>query len=105
MRATDRGGLHSYDGGKKLPAVKRHLRTDTFGTILTACVSPASVNDRDRAARVLLARARELLWRRKHVWVDQGYRGPDFIGWIWTSPGVPLKIVVRAMAAYPTKVQ
>ncbi|SPL88125.1 Mobile element protein [[Actinomadura] parvosata subsp. kistnae] len=59
MRATDRGGLHGYDGGKKVPGVKRHLLVDTLGTVVTAYVSPASVNDRDGAV-VLLARAGEL---------------------------------------------
>ncbi len=43
VRASDRGGLHGYDGGKKVNGVKRHLLVDTLGTVLTACVSPASV--------------------------------------------------------------
>ncbi|MGW0804049.1 IS5 family transposase [Nonomuraea sp. NPDC002799] len=94
VRATDRGGLHGYDGGKKVPGVKRHLLVDTLGTVLTACVSPASVNDRDGAV-VLLSRARELLRRLKHVWADQGYRGQDFIGWILDQFGVTVQIVAR----------
>lgn len=44
VRATDRGGLHGYDGDKKVPGVKRHLLVDTLGTVVTACVNPASVN-------------------------------------------------------------
>ncbi|GAA3704578.1 hypothetical protein GCM10022224_082590 [Nonomuraea antimicrobica] len=34
--------------------MKRHLLVDTFGAVVTACVSPASVNDRNGAV-VLLA--------------------------------------------------
>lgn len=94
VRATDRGGLHGYDGGKKVPGVKRHLLVDTLGTVVTACVGPASVNDRDGAV-VLLARAGELLRRLKHVWVGQGCRGQEFIGWILDQFGVTLQIVVR----------
>lgn len=94
VRATDRGGLHGYDGGKKVPGVKRHLLVDTLGTVLTACLSPASVNDRDGAV-VLLSRARGILRRLKHVWADQGYRGQDFIGWILEQFGVTLQIVSR----------
>jgi transposase len=86
--------LHGYDGGKKVPGVKRHLLVDTLGTVLTACVSPASVNDRDGAV-VLLSRAGEMLRRLKHVWADQGYRGQDFIGWILEQFGVTLQIVAR----------
>ncbi|MEV4172446.1 IS5 family transposase [Nonomuraea sp. NPDC049709] len=94
VRATDRCGLHGYDGGKKVPGVKRHLLVGTLGTVVTACVSPASVNDRDGAV-VLLARAGELVRRLKHVWVDQGYGGQEFIGWILDQFGVTLQIVVR----------
>ncbi|MEV5576072.1 transposase [Spirillospora sp. NPDC052269] len=47
VRVTDRGGQHGYDGAKKVPGVKRHLLTDTFGTVLGARVSPAKVSNRD----------------------------------------------------------
>ncbi|MFI6628451.1 IS5 family transposase [Nonomuraea wenchangensis] len=94
VRATDRGGLHGYDRGEKVPGVKRHLLVDTLGTVVTACVSPASGNDRDSAV-VLLARAVELLRRLKPVWADQGHRGQEFIGWILDQFGVTLQIVAR----------
>lgn len=55
VRASERGGLHGYDGGKKVSGVKRHLLVDTRGTVLVTCVSPANVGDRDGAA-VLLRR-------------------------------------------------
>lgn len=47
VRATERGGLHGYDGGKKVSGVKRHLLVDTHGTVLLTCVSAANVGDRD----------------------------------------------------------
>ncbi len=50
VRASERSGLHGYDGGKKVSGIKRHLLVDTRGTVLVACVSPASVGDRDGAA-------------------------------------------------------
>ncbi|MEV6004677.1 transposase [Streptomyces griseomycini] len=77
VRATERGGLHGYDGGKKVSGIKRHLLVDTRGTVLLACVSPANVGDRDGAA-VLFSRAAENFPRLRHVWADQGNRGTDF---------------------------
>lgn len=56
VRASERGGLHGYDGGKKASGIKRHLLVDTRGTVLVACVSPASVGDRD-GAMVLFSQA------------------------------------------------
>ncbi|MGW2520400.1 transposase [Streptomyces sp. NPDC001617] len=50
VRASERGGLHGYDGGTKVSGIKRHLLVDTRGTVLVACVSPASVGERDGAA-------------------------------------------------------
>ncbi|WP_243725326.1 IS5 family transposase [Actinomadura rubrisoli] len=71
VRTTDRGGLHGYDGVKKAPGIKRYLLVDACGDVLLACVSPASVGDRDGAV-VLLWRACEPFARLRHVWADQG---------------------------------
>ncbi|MEU0950277.1 transposase [Streptomyces canus] len=54
VRASERGGRHGYDGGKKVSGIKRYLLVDTCGTVLVACVSPASVDDRDGAAGAVL---------------------------------------------------
>lgn len=66
VRASERGGLHGYDGGKKVSGIKRHLLVDTRGTVLVACVSPASVGDRDGAV-VLFTRAADTFPRLRHV--------------------------------------
>ncbi len=94
VRAGDRGGLHGYDGGKKVNGVKRHLLVDTLGTVLTACVSPAGVDDRD-GAKVLLSQACDTVARLRHVWADQGYRGPKFRGWAAEAVGVSVQVVAQ----------
>ncbi|MEX5637295.1 IS5 family transposase [Parafrankia sp. FMc2] len=94
VRATDRGGLHGYDGAKKVNGVKRHLLVDTLGTVLVACVSPASVDDR-LAAMVVLSQARDAFVRLRHVWADQGYRGRDFCNWAEDAVDVDVQIVSR----------
>jgi transposase len=66
-----------YDGGTKISGIERHLLVDTRGTVLTACVSPANVGDRDGAV-VLFSRTADAFLRLRHVWADQGYRGVAF---------------------------
>jgi hypothetical protein len=66
VRASERGGLHGYDGGKKASGIKRHLLVDIRGTVLITCVSLASVGDRDGAA-VLFARVADAFPRLQHV--------------------------------------
>ncbi|MFJ8939786.1 IS5 family transposase [Streptomyces sp. NPDC102365] len=94
VRASERGGLHGYDGGKKVSGIKRHLLVDTRGTILVTCVSPASVGDRDGAA-VLFFQAADAFPRLQHVWADQGYRGADFRSWVREATGITVEVVQR----------
>ncbi|MFI6494961.1 IS5 family transposase [Streptomyces sp. NPDC050564] len=94
VRASERGGLHGYDGAKKVSGIKRHLLVDTLGTVLLACVSPANVGDRDGAV-VLFARAADAFPRLCHVWADQGYRGADFQAWAREATGITVEVVQR----------
>ena len=48
VKGTDRGGLHGYDGAKRLNGVKRHLLVDTLGIVIKACVRPASATGTPR---------------------------------------------------------
>ncbi|GII95763.1 IS5 family transposase [Sinosporangium siamense] len=95
VKGTERGGLHGYDGAKKVFGVKRHLLVDTLGLVLGTCVSPASVDDREGAA-VLLLRTADRLPRLRHLWADQGYRGERFTGWAREELGLTVQITVRA---------
>jgi putative transposase len=46
VKTTERGGLHGYDGGKKLSGRKRRLRVDTLGLVLEVGVHSADPQDR-----------------------------------------------------------
>ncbi|WP_202919545.1 IS5 family transposase [Saccharothrix deserti] len=93
VRAVDGGGLHGYDGGKKVNGVKRHLLVDTLGIVVSACVSPANVDDRE-GAKVVLGTLGEELRRLRHVWADAGYRG-GFLDWARQTVGVTVQVVTR----------
>ena len=71
------------------------LKNPARNTVLAACVSPASVGDRD-GAKVLLARAAVLLPRLRLVWADQGYTGERLVSWARRIAGVRIGIVRRA---------
>ncbi|MEV0694682.1 transposase [Streptomyces sp. NPDC050388] len=94
VRASERGGLHGCDGGKKVSGIKRHLLVDARGTVLVTCVSSASVGDRDGAV-VLFARAADAFPRLRHVWADQGCRGTDFHAWVLEATGITVETVQR----------
>ncbi|WP_369263513.1 IS5 family transposase [Streptomyces sp. R35] len=94
VKATQRGGWHGYDGGKKVQGIKRHLLVDTLGLALAVCVSPANVSDRD-GAMVLLARCAGKFPRLRHLWADQGYRGRDFLTWVQEETGITIQVVQR----------
>jgi len=55
VQAADTGGGHSrgYDASKEINGRKRHIAVDTLGLLLAVCVTPASVQDRDGAHRLL----------------------------------------------------
>lgn len=46
VKITDRGGLHGYDGGKKVNGRKRHILTDSDGLLLAVKVTEANRGDR-----------------------------------------------------------
>ncbi|MDT0454080.1 IS5 family transposase [Streptomyces hesseae] len=94
VKGAERGGLHGYDGGKKVHGVKRHLIVDTLGLVLAVCVSPANVGDRD-GADVLLARSAGKFPRLWHLWADQGYRGREFLDGIRENTGITIQVVRR----------
>lgn len=45
VKTTERGGVHGYDGGKKISGRKRHLLVDTLGLLLEAKVHAADILD------------------------------------------------------------
>ena len=57
VKTTERGGLHGYDGAKKLSGRKHQLLVDTLGLVVKGLVHPADLPDRLGARWLLLPRA------------------------------------------------
>jgi putative transposase len=53
IKTTERGGVHGYDGGKKISGDARHLLVDTVGLLLKAKVHAADMLD-NKGGKLLL---------------------------------------------------
>jgi transposase len=93
VKTTERGGVHGYDGGKKISGRKRHILVDTLGLVLKAKVHAADILDRD-GARLLLEPVKQRFTRLSHLWADMGYRG-EVIEWIEEQFGWAVEVVQR----------
>ncbi len=93
IKTTERGGIHGYDGGKKISGRKRHLLVDTVGLLLKAKVHAADILD-NKGGKLLLENLNEKFPRVMHCWADMGYRG-DFSAWCKEHLGWTIEIVKR----------
>src|SRR3954471_16025233 len=68
VKATEVGGPHGYDGGKKLAGRTRHIIVDTLGLLLAVTVTAASADDGTAAPQVLAKLSREAFLRLERLW-------------------------------------
>jgi putative transposase len=94
VKTTERGGLHGYDGGKKVSGRKRHLLVDTMGLLLKVVVHAANLQDRE-SVNLLLEPVKGQFPRMEKVWVDQGYSGKGKT-WIETQMAWTVEVVERS---------
>jgi putative transposase len=94
VKTTERGGLHGYDGGKKVSGRKRHLLVDTMGLLLKVVVHAANLQDRE-SVNLLLKPVKGQFPRMEKVWVNQGSTGKGKT-WIETHMGWTVEVVERS---------
>ena len=82
VKATEIGGPHGYDGGKKLNGRKRHIVVDTLGLLLAVTVTAASADDGTAAPQVLAKLTEESFPRLKKLWADNKYRNHSLDEWM-----------------------
>ncbi|WP_441954560.1 IS5 family transposase [Nocardia sp. 2TAF39] len=82
-----------WDNGKKVGGRKRHIATDTLGSLLAVVVTAASTQDRD-GAQPLLALLRERFATITLTWADAGYTG-RLVRWAGQVLGMVVTIVKR----------
>jgi putative transposase len=82
VKATEIGGPHGYDGGKRLNGRKRHIVVDTLGLILAVTVTSAAADDGTAAPQVLEKLTREAFPRLAKLWADNKYRNHSLDSWL-----------------------
>ena len=68
VKATEVGGPHGFDGGKRINGRKRHIVVDTLGLLLAVAVTAAAADDGTAAPEVLKKMTREEFPRLKKLW-------------------------------------
>lgn len=95
VRSDPHGGAVGYDAGKKTKGRKRFLLVDTLGMVLGAAVQPANTPERKGAQALLEPLLPYFTWLRK-LWVDGGYSGEEFAGWVREQrPKLEVQLVSR----------
>jgi putative transposase len=82
VKATEIGGPHGSDGGKRLNGRKRHIVVDTLGLLLAVTVTAAAADDGTAAPRVLVTLTKESFPRLKKLWGDKKYRNHALDVWV-----------------------
>lgn len=98
VKSDGHGGTVGYDAGKKIKGRKRPLLVDTLGLVLAVLVTGANVPERAGAQELLSRVLGFFTWLRR-LWVDGGYRGPDFAAWVRAiRPKLEVEVVPRSGA-------
>jgi putative transposase len=82
VKATEVGGPHGYDGGKRLNGRKRHIIVDTLGLLLAVTVTAATADDGTAAPHVLKKLTKGSFPRLKKLWADNKYRNRALDAWM-----------------------
>jgi transposase len=96
VKATERGGEHGYDGGKKINGRKRHILVDTMGLLLAVVVTTAALDD-GAAAPIVVGRLDPKDYPRlQKLWGDNKYHNLNFRQWLaMNRPGWELEVKTR----------
>ena len=94
VKTTESGGPRGFDPAKRMKGRKRHLVTDTEGSLLVVQVHPADVQDNHGAVPLLKA-ARRAFRRLRHVFADRVYRGPKLLNAISDVGKWTIEVVTR----------
>jgi putative transposase len=95
VKATEIGGPHGFDGGKRLNGRKRHIVVDTLGLILAVTVTAAAADDGTAAPEVLKKLTKETFPRLKKLWADNKYRNHSLDAWMTEHGWYVIEIASR----------
>jgi len=97
VKTTESGGPYGFDAGKKLKGRKRHIVTDTRGSLLAVQVHAANIQD-NHGAVPLLKHIGLIFPKLRHIFADRVYRGPKLLAAIAEFGKWTIEIVTRSQS-------
>jgi putative transposase len=97
VKTTESGGPRGFDMAKKVNGRKRHIVTDTEGSLLAVLVHPANIQDNHGAVPLLRTIGRAFQGLR-HIFADRVYRGPKLLNALADLGTWTIEIVTRSQS-------
>jgi putative transposase len=94
VKTTESGGPRGFDMAKKVKGRKRHIVTDTEGSLLAVLVQTANVQDNHGAVPLLRTIGRRFP-KLRYIFADRVYRGPKLLAAIADLGKWTIEIVTR----------
>jgi putative transposase len=82
VKTTELGGVHGYDGAKKINGRKRHVVVDTLGLLLAVVVTAGNVDDAAGAQQVVGKLQPEAFPRLRVLFGDNKYHNHAYEAWL-----------------------
>jgi putative transposase len=97
VKTTESGGPSGFDMAKRVKGRKRHIVTDTEGSLLAVLVHPANLQDNHGAVPLLRIIGR-MFPKLRHIFADRVYRGPKLLEALADQGKWTIEIVTRSQS-------
>ena len=97
VKTTESGGPRGFDAAKRVMGRKRHIVTDTGGSLLAVLVHSANVQDNHGAVPLLKSIGRSFP-KLRHIFADRVYRGDKLLNAIADLGKWTIEIVTRSQS-------
>lgn len=97
VKTTESGGPRGFDPAKRIKGRKRHIVTDTEGSLIALLVHPANIQDNHGAVPLLRSLGRRFP-KLRYIFADRVYRGPKLLGELTDLGKWIIEIVTRTQS-------